>query len=523
MGKAVRMSIGLLCSLGCAVPLRAEELSGRYLGTLNRSQTNGTTTDRMSHLYDATLRDVITNGIDLELGTSFRYDSRPGIANTSILRSRFYGDVKNTVWRLRSSFIPWQRTQPGNDERRRRDITVGADLTPRRGPRLFLNYKRADRESEVGMTQSDDLRADLSYSMERVATHLSARHLESNGSSPKSITNELRAGISARHHWRTLAVSGSYDAVATDTKKAASQNDRLMQDLGAVLGWRPHRKVSVSSNLAHRWEQFGGEAPQDQEPRRTSISTKLSVLPYTGLNVDLSQEYRKVDVASGAQVTDFLRFVTTYTRQLVHQVLFKSGYTARFDVSGQNDDNTLSGLFIAAHGRLRENLQGGAELRASRFPGRSMGTMWSKSANVRTKPTRLTTFDLRWRSDVSQQIQGRQQDDQLWDFSLAYRPVPGVNMNVSHRRQNGEGRVDRADRLWNLSLSWRLADRSSARAFGSTRTTHLVDSERTEEMIGGDFTFWPTENFELRGRYQYAKQSGAPASRTYGVNLSRLF
>lgn len=523
MGRAVRMSVLLLSSLGLALPAHAERLNGRYLGTLNHVQMNGTSSDRMSHLYDATLRDIITRDVDLDLGISLRYDSQPGVSNTAILRSRFYADVKNTIWRVRSTYVPWQRTQPGNSERRKRDFTFGADLMPRNGPQLHFDFKRADRESELGVTQSSDLRADLTYALRPVRSHLSLRHLESNGASPKTTTDEVRAGVSASHAWRKVSVSGAWDAVATGTEMATVQSDRVMQNAAAGLGWTPHRKVAFTSNVSHRWENFGGDTALMRQSRRTSVTSKATVYPVRFLNVDLTREYSDLDVASGHITTDFLRLTATYVRPLAHQILFRSGYGTHFDLRDQDGDDTRTGVFAAANGRLRQNIQGGAEVRVSHAPKRSSGARWSTSANVQTKPSRLTSFDVRWRSDRSSELPGAQQDDRLWDFTLTYRPTSKVNMNVSHRRQDGSGRVDREERLWGGNVQWRLADRSSARAFASTRTTFVVASQRQEDMFGGDLTFWPTQNFELKTRVQYSKYSDRDSITTFGVNLSHLF
>ncbi len=210
----------------------------------------------------------------------------------------------------------------------------------------------------------------------------------------------------------------------------------------------------------------------------------------------------------------------SYLRPIVSQIQFRSGYSSIFDLRQDGVDN---GIFIAANGRLRRNLQGGAELRVNEGSGVTSGSRWSTSANVRTMPTRSTTLDVRWRQAARSNVVGQQQSDRLWDFSLGYRVTRALHLNAVHRRMDGDGLVRRQQRFWSLHANWKLDARSSARAFVSASDMRLTDRLSTESMMGGDLTFWPTRNFELRARFQYSRYSHRDSIKLYGVNLSRLF
>ena len=81
------------------IPTLATGLEGRYIGSVYRTEGVGDG-EIMRHLYDVMGRRDLPSDLDLRLRMSLDYHSRPGTADSDLLRSRFQGDLRRgSTWR----------------------------------------------------------------------------------------------------------------------------------------------------------------------------------------------------------------------------------------------------------------------------------------------------------------------------------------------------------------------------------------------------------------------------------------
>ena len=519
------MSTALLCSFGFAAAANAYEFDGRYLGNVFHSEYAGQSSDRTSHLYDIIMRQDTPRALRFDLGASLRYDSQFSY-DSDLFRARTFGELGSRSWRLHGQFVPWQRTQPASDIPSRRDLQVGLDVMPPRAPQLFLNYTRADRRSRNGESGSDDMRADVAYAYGPLAARVGVRRLETQaiGFEAQSRTDEFRAGVQGSKFYRSVAMSGAYDAILTNI---ALRDRRVDQDIQRAAGdatWTPHRQVNLSVNGLYRWGMTRDNAqPQDTDIGETSLGARLAYLPVNGLSLNASRSYYKSIVATGNQISDYLRLEALYQHRFLALTNFQTGYSQTIDIDSQGGSLPNSAAYVTIDGNLRQNVWARAETRANQAPESDGALQWYFALDLRTRPSRTTTFDVLWNRYSLPEILGVQQKERTWELKAGYEPRPGATLVGSYRRLDGEGLSDRAESIWSGNGSWRLRDDAVLSLYGSTRESDLAGIASRENIVGVDLTVEPRDLLQLRGTWKYAHRTPAVRDTSYGVILTRTF
>ena len=523
----------LLCAGGLAPGARAQGFDGRYLLSLLHNEQPGQKVNDLLNLIDATNRSPLTQSIELDLGASLRYEAQPwspnrSITDTDILRSRLFGDVRGdhprTAWRLHGQVVPWQRLQPSPGLPARRDVQLGLDFLPRNLPHLFVSLTRADRETVQGISSSDDRRADLRFSRGNFGANAGVRHIESRapGSVAAIRTEEFHGGVLGSQAWRGVALNGSYDAVVLNTGIRERSIDQMTHNLNAGAVWSPHRKVTLTGSGLTRWlrvEDNGRPAPDDT--RELTVSFRADTRPATGLSLGLLREYRESQIARGHIVSDFLRFEGIYRHDIVRSTQFQTGVLQTLDLHTEGGSLPNSSAFALVDGRLHRGIDGRAELRFATTEPASSGLQWRGLLQARTRPGRNTQLDVLWHVDQLPEIEGAQQRDRSWEFVFGYQPTENTNFTGTHRRLDGEGRIERAERFWSLNGSWRTTQYSTLSLYASTRSTRLQSAEAEETIVGTDLAWLATEDLRIRGTWRQVRGSSEGSS--YGVILTRSF
>ena len=520
------MSAALLTSVGAASPLVAQSVDGRYLGSFTHVDASGQSSNNMRHVYDAVIREALPRDLQLDLGTSLRYELEPGRRDTDILRARFFGDVRGTAWRVHGQYVPWQRMRPETVVPRRRDAQAGFEWTSRLGAQMRLNLNRSDRETDLGLSRLDDRRIELLYTRAGFGTNVGYRRLEGEpgGRGLRNTTDEYRAGLRGSRNWRSVSVSGAYDAVIADRTTFARRTDQDMQRANLSANWQPNRKVTVSSHLQRRWGKTSDSGLfLDRLTRELSTGARLLYLPFAGLSLDVLREYRQNQVAAGNLISDYVRFETLYRRPVARATMFQTGYAQSIDLRRRGGGVPTSSVFGAVDGVLRRGIRGRAELRAARSATVSTGTQWRRLVQLNTRPTRLTRFDVLWQRDTLPEIAGAQQRDRTWELLGGYQPTPETNIVVSYRRLDGTGRIMRADDFWAFNAAWRMAERTSLGFNGSSRRTRLQQSQARVRVASVDLTFWPAEQSKVRASWRRTKTAGRRRDASWNVIVSQTF
>ena len=519
------MSTALLCSFGFAAAASAYEFDGRYLGNVFHSEYAGQSTDHTSHLYDIIMRQDTPRALRFDLGASLRYDSEFSY-DSDLFRARAFGEMGSPSWRLHGQYVPWQRVQPATDIPSRRDLQLGFDLTPVRAPQLFLSYTRADRRTRLGESGSDDWRADANYAYGGLGAHFGLRRLETEtiGFEAQSRTDELNAGLQASRSFRSLSVSGVYDATLTRIEQRERRLDQDIQRAAGDASWTPHHQVNLSVNGLYRWGLTRDNSlPRDADIGETSLGARLAYLPVTGLALTASRAYYKSVAVAGNQISDYLRLEALYQHRFLARTNLQTGYSQTIDIDSQGGSVPNSAVYLTIDGNLRQNFWARAESRAAKAPLADGGLQWYFALEGRTRPSRNTTFDVLWNRYSLPEFGGLQQKERTWELKAGYDPRPGVTLVGSYRRLDGEGRVQRAENMWSGTGSWRLRDDASLSVYGSARATDELGSANQENILGVDLTLEPRELLQLRGTWKYAQRSPAAPDTSYGVILTRTF
>ena len=535
------MTIALLIGGTALAPAaQGQSSDGRVLVSLLHSEQPGflrggsIETNEFLNLVDATNRSTLAQGIELDVGTSLRYEAEPwggpgrGFTDTDLLRSRFFADVRaeqrRTAWRLHGQFVPWQRTQPTPDIPRRRDVQVGLDFLPRNLPQLLFNFTRADRETQAGLSSSEDRRADLRFARGNFGTNLGVRRIETtpSGRTPGTKTDEFRAGLLGGSAWRRMSWSGTYDALVLHTGTRERDVDQLTHNLNGGVVWALHRKVTVGGNGLTRWLRTADNArPAPDETRELYLALRADTRPVTGLAVSLLREYRESRTTAGDVVADYARLEALYQRDVVRSTMFQTGLQQTFDLRSRGGGLPNNSAFALVDGMLRRGVNGRAELRLATTTPVETGLQWRGLLQLRTQPSPRSNFDVLWHVDQLPEIAGEQQRDRTLELVAGYQPTAGTSLVGTHRRLDGTGRIQRDERFWSLNGSWRTSQYSTLSVYASTRQTHLQLLAAQETIVGLDLTWWARENLRVRGTWRQVRGPGE--NRSYGVILTRDF
>jgi hypothetical protein len=529
MGLGERILItAMACSFGLATPARVQGLDGRYQGSITHFDVDGVTRNDMLHLYDAQTDQILPKDLRMILGLSLRYRSEPGIDNTGLFGSRFFGDVRGKSFRLQGQFTPWQRVQPGSDLPRRREGQFGLDLLRRNWPSFSFNYIRRDRDTGLGESKSEDARAQLNYAYRGARANVGVRRIETTPAAMSEAaptkTDEIRGGFGAGKNWRRVLVNGSVDGFFTRFTARERRIDQTSQRVLGSAAWRPNRKFSLAASGFARWNRTDdNNTPTLGERFETSFDARAGVFPARGLTFALVRQYRRQTGNMERVISDYMRFEAVYRRLFIRRMVMQTGYMQTFVLASESGQAPTSDAFLLFDGELRRHIGARAELRASRSPVIDTGLQWRRVLQLRTLPSRRTRFDVLWQMNTLPAITGPQQVDRSLEFLFGYKPLTVSNFTVSYRRREGEGRVDRSERFWSFNAGWRTGERTVIALIGSRVRNRLGTVESLTEALAANVTFWAARVYKLVTSYSWSQADGLRRTVAYGINLTRTF
>jgi hypothetical protein len=515
------VAAGAACLLA-AGPARGLELNGRYLGSYVRTETGGFIDDAMQHRYDVGTQSTTPGGLTLDLRTSLQYRTRLE-PETSLFRSRFFGDLNSPRWRLHGQFVPWQAIAPGDEPPHERYGQLGLDLTPARLPHLSLYFDRRDRAVGGRPSWSQDRRGDLSYALGGLAANLGFRRLDTASpasSAAPTVTEGWRGGLGAGGTWKKLSARADYDALRTDFSSRERRRELTTHRLNATGDWALHRRL---------W--LGGAWPGGVDPRivildidERSLDAHAGCRPVDGLDLELQREYRHRQDATADVISDYLRFQSIFRRQVVRDMSFQAGYARSHPLRAQQGEIPNDAIYGQVDGRLRRSIDGRAEIRVARAVGSAdtTGALWHRLLQVRTFPNRSTRLDITWSKDTLPRVAGAAQRDRQWEVVTGYEPARALSFVASWRRLDGEGRARRRENLTSLTTSWQPRQRVTLGTNWSWRTARLDGVRSSERVAGVDLGFWFPGEYRTQGSWRYQSGDENPG-RTYNVSVSKSF
>ena len=529
MGTLIRIAVVvLLCDACCGLWHSARALDGRYIGSFVRLDMPFYEQNRMRHLYDAGTSQVTPGAFDMNLRMSLQYENEPGVRNTDIFRSRFYGDLRGQTWRFHGQFVPWQRTAPGNSIPKRRDLQLGLDWQRRNLPQIRLNITRADRETYRGVTESLDRRAEINYGREALGFNVGVRRLESEPAGPnaaRTATDEVRGGLRGMFRSRRFSATGSYNGQFSRYQNRERIRDLNTHRVNLGTTWLAVRHLLLGAQSMSRWGFSDDNAVTTRSDiSEVSMSAYAQYTPRRDLSLEATREYRRIKSLSGNVITDYIRIQSLYRQRIVRRMFMQTGFFYAINLQPIAQSAPNSSVFLLVDGELRRNILGRAELRLSK-PAQSKvsGTQQRRLLQLRTRPTRRTLLSLLWQSDVLPRFEGQQQHDRVWEFTGGYQPVEKLNLTGSYRLLDGTGRIERDERAWSYNAIWRTSDKTSLGLNGASRWTTLSSNLSKQTTTGLTATWWTAREFKFNVDWRQVTILGAGRSRTYGVTARRNF
>jgi hypothetical protein len=547
---------------------RAAAQHGQFVGSFHRTEGVGEG-DLLRFRYDIGTREAAPAGVDLDLRMSLQFQQRPGESNSDLLRSRFFADLRRSALRLHTQFVPWQATSAGASPPRERDVQVGADFTPPRAPRLTLNYSTLARDRADGRAESEDRRAEVSYALGSLSADVSFRRLDARpgGRDPVSTrTDEWQGELRGAASAGPLSGQAAYDALVTDFRQRERRREFTSHGIDLDGAWNPTRRFTLSASALGRWGRTDDNTlPSARSIDERYVSGSAQTRPLTGLDLTLLAESRSRRADSGHEdAADYLQAQGNFRRAIRQGFAFQTGFARTFPFESGPGEVPHSSAYAFVDGRLRKGVEGRAEVRGSRPDEASAGTQWHRLVQFRTRPLSTTRLDVTWSKDTQPiatterraagpadstaqidtltVIEGISQEDRLWEITGGYDPRPSATLVASVRWLDGEGRIDRSERVTTLTATWRAARRTtltwnwSARrarstfeavavpgADGEDTIATRVESETSETVHGVDITGRLPGDYRVTGSWHRTSWSGREKSVTYGVTIDRSF
>lgn len=503
------------------LPARAEELDGRYVGSFVR--TVGTTTeDFVRQRYDLGTRSATPGGLDMELRMSLQHQVRPDLGHTGVLRSRFFGDLRSPTWRLRGQLVPWQDVRAGANSPREQTMQVGLDLLPRNAPRLSLDFTRLDRDINSLRSSSDDRRALLSYERGWLGTELRWRKLDARpdpGRLPTASTQEWGAALHGARSFGGITTQAAYDLLLSRYRSGERRRDLDTQQFDLRSTWNVSRRVTLGASGLERWGQADDNAlGAERAIRDRTLSAHADYRPIDPLNLQVLREHRRTRGTGTDLISDYLRLQALLRQALLRDFTLQTGYLHSIDLNSKNGEIPQTTAYTLVDGLLRRGLEARGELRASRTVGSShLGTQWVRMLQLRTHPTARSRFETSWRRDDLPRLEGRAQQDDQWEFTTGYELSPGSSLVGSYRLLDGQGRIDRDERLGTVNGTWRTGNRTSIGANWSDRRSTTQGLRLRETVTGSELTFYLPGEVRLHG--SWTRSSGSRRARADSFNL----
>jgi hypothetical protein len=520
--------VALLCNAGLGFWQAARALDGRYIGSFVHFDMPLFEQTKMRHLLDVGTRQVTPGALDMDLRMSLQYEDEPTVRNTSLLRSRFYGDLRGPTWRFYGQYVPWQRTTPSNSVPRRRDLQLGLEWQKRDLPQIRMNVTRADRETYLGINESWDRRAEVNYGRDAFGFNVAVRRLDTEPAGPNAVratTDELRGGVRGAYRTRRLTLSAAYTGLYSSYNRRERERDLNTHRFNAGTTWVPTRRLVLGAQALTRW----GYSADNAVAERSDIGEFLTnafvrYTPMRDLSMEVLREYRSRKAVSGDVITDFLRVQTLYRRRMVRRMYMQTGFFYAVNLQPIAESTPNSSVFLMLDGELRRGMTARAELRASRpTQTKAQGNQWRRLLQLRTRPTRHTHLQVLWQHDQLPRYEGLQQRDRVWEISSGYQPVARLNLTGAWRALDGTGRIERTERQWSYNATWQTSARTSVGFNGSDRRTQLTNNYSKQTTTGITATWWTAREFKFNVDWRRVSVLGTGRSHTYGVTVRRNF
>lgn len=510
---------------GLVLPARAAE--ARYVGSFVRTEVESTDdSDFTQHRYDVTTRSALPTGADLSLRMTLDYQARPGLDNSDLLRSRFFGDAKGSTWRVQGHWVPPQDVSAGLRSPREQSSQLGMTWSPRQGPRLGVVLSEGSTETDLGRSNYHDRRADVSFNRGVFQSSAGYRRLESEleqSSVPSSTTQEWKAGLGFLHAG-TLSYGAQYEYLLSQLRSAARVRDQDVHRIHATSGWRIRQNLQVTGSSVLRKGTVDDNAdPTNRTIDEETYTARIGYRPFRPLDLSLSREYRETGAEMGRQITDYARFSSIFTRPLMRQVSFQAGYQRSFDLRDDASGVPSNTVFSQVDGQIRRGLAGRVEVRSSKAVSADAGRQWSRSFQLRGDPTRKSHVEVTWSRDSQARIEGQRQRDDEWILTGSYRPTLATSFTGTTRWGDGSGRLDRTERFSSFVASWRFSGTSQVSLNGSHRSADSVERTSREDVLGFDLQFQLPREFRVVSAVRSVDANDRPDVRTWSLSVEKTF
>jgi len=512
-----------LIALGAGQALAFE---GRTLGSFLHNE-GPTDEDLFRLLYDMGDQRPLTQDVGLHTRMSLQYYNRIDVSGQELWRSRFHANLMAPTWRVEGQFAPWQRTVPGFSSSRSRDGLVGAHWTPRRGPRLDVQYQRFDREALGVQSHSDDRRVRVGYAARGLTGDIGYRQIDTGGSTgiaAASRTQEWRGTLQGVRGLRRGSLQSDYEALWSRFGVRDRRRDLMSQRLGAGGAYSPLRRVTVGASAARRWGAIDDNALiVSTRIDETTFGAQIEVLPVDALRLQAARQYSRLQARPRDNISDYLQLQADYRRAVVPGTDFHVGWlrVANFAAGG---DAPNDGAYVLVDGHMRRGIGGRAEMRAARQPSiGTSGIRWHRLLELRTHPSETTRFDVQWRRESQPEILGLDQQDREWSLTSGWDPVPGSNLVLVWRAVDSWGRVSRGERLWTFTGTMNPSERAQLALQWSRRDVVWPFTATVSEVLSADGSYGLPTTWQAHALYRQSLEGVVFETRSYGFSLEKRF
>lgn len=519
---------GLVGGLVLVIAAETAAFEGRYVGSLYHTPGRFSDENQMRHLFDVGTRSTVYGGADLRLWMNLSYSSRPGMSGTELLQGRVSADLRKSIFRIHGQIEPWQDSAPGASPPRKRNLTFGLDVSPRNGPRLLLNWSRADRASSYsGRSSIEDGRVRLDYGWSGGGAGLGYRRLESGvaaGGPERRILDEWRADISKNWNWRRVSVLTAYDGQYTRTSFRDRETTYFVNRLNLGGRWVPTRRLLIGgSAIARLGTSEDNAVAADRDIDERFLSGRARYIVFEGFDLSLIREYRTRDVSAGASA-DYWQAQAQFRRDLIRGMGVHAGVSRTQDLVTSGGNAPKNSSFLIVDGWIRKALAARIELRAAWLDDiRFIETQWRRLAQLRMVPGPATRLEITWHATSEPRVGETSQNDRAWEFLVGYRPMVDLDLSLTYRTLEGTGRVERSERYGSITSTWRLTPAANLAVNWSRRKAATGYFLTDERVAGVELRFRLPRRFQVRGNWRHLAGISRPTTDTYGLVLEKRF
>jgi hypothetical protein len=507
------------------VPGRVLGLEGRYIGSVTRLEG----IDDMSntnHSYDLSTAKSLSNQVDLDLRMSLRYQARLGQADSDLLGSRFYGDLRGSMWRLRGQLTPWQNVSTGPAPSRNRNAQFGFNLSPRDLPQFDLGYTRRDELTSSGRSGSDDRRATLSFGRGILQAAGSYRRVDRelrDSSTPGARTEEWKTSASAAPFWRGVTLRSGYEFLSTRYRSAARRRDIESHSVDLGGTWQPVRRATLSANGLFRSGTTTDNAfPEARSGDERSYGGQAGYRPWTWLDLTAGRDYRRTAVAQGNSISDYGQLQARARQRLFRRLSFQTGYQKYIDFA-DNQSVPADNVYAQVEGPVLRGLIARFEARTSTSGLQGVGRQWRQVAQLRGDPIPEMHIEAGWRHDALPDSGGPGLSRNEWSTTISFAPESALGLVANWKWQSAKGRIRSQERLANALVTWRRSDRSQLSfSWSRRRSTTLLTTTR-ETVYGLDLSTRLPGEYKVTGSARELSGRNLVRNRSYSLTLEKSF